>query len=259
MTRVLAAVDASAASGPVLYEAQLLADLFEAEPEAVYVGGQGRSASRIAAHVGMPIRVLHGDPETAILREAAADDVVLSVMGARRLLGTTYPIGHLTQGLIQRLPKLAVVVPPDYTPTKVGHVLVPLDGTRATGRAVADLVDRFAQRGTELVVLHTLTPDTMPTMLDHNGALQLWEEEFLRRACPELLDFPMYLCVGPPGAKVTEVARSEPTDLVVLAWRRNLSGHHGQVVLDTLAHAGVPVLLAPIISKASGSGVSLRG
>ena len=84
---------------------------------------------------------------------------------------------------------------------------------------MAGVVDLFTRHGAELVALHAFTLDTMPFMLDHAGALQFWEEE---------------------------AARSEPTDLIVLAWRRKLAGGHGQVVVDALVHAGVPVLLVPM-------------
>ena len=72
MTRVLAAVDASAATCPVLQEAQLFGDLIGATSKAIYVGRRGKHASRLAEHVGVPIRVLHGSPAAVILHEAAA-------------------------------------------------------------------------------------------------------------------------------------------------------------------------------------------
>jgi nucleotide-binding universal stress UspA family protein len=236
----------------VLREAQLLADAFDADSDAVYVGRRGLGAGQLAARAGVPIRVLHGDAGSAVLREVAAEDVVLFVVGAHRLVGGGYPIGHVTRRMIQRTDKLVVVVPPEFHPTKLAHVLVPLDGTHETGCAVAGVVDVFASHGAELVVLHAFTLDTIPSMLDHAGALEFWEDEFLRRVCPELLDARVQVCVGAPGAKIVDAARVEPTDLIVLAWRRKLTGAHGRVVADALAHAGVPVLLVPMGVEHSG-------
>ncbi len=245
MMRVLAAVDASAATCPVLQEAQLFGDLVAASPEAIYVGRLGEHASRLAEHVGVPIRALHGSPSAVILHEAAADDVVLVIVGSRGLPSGRYPIGHVTRRVIQQLSKAAVVVPPDFVPTKFGHILVPLDGTEETAVAVATAVDLFARGGSEIVVTHSLTPETMPAMLDHAGALEMWAEQFLRRSGPEFADARIEVRVGAPGANASEFTRVEPIDLIVLAWRRKFAGQHGQVVMDILAHAGVPVLLLP--------------
>ena len=46
--------------------------------------------------------------------------------------------------------------------------------------------------------------------------------------------------------KVLEVARDEQVDLIVLAWSRDLSGGHAQVVLDSLTRATVPTLLVAV-------------
>jgi nucleotide-binding universal stress UspA family protein len=246
MTRVLAAVDGSLATVPVLRETQLMAELYEAVPDAISVGRCGEDAAPFGAYAGTPIRLLPGDPEAQILREAAADDVALSVLGARRLPGRGYPIGHLTRRLIQRVQKVAIVVPAQYAPEKLGHVLVPLDESPATGRAVGRVVGVLSQRGADLVLMHAVTPNTAPSMVDHTGGLELWEDEFVRRACPELLDARVVLCMAPPAVKVAEMTQSEPIDLVVLAWRGKLDGDHGQVVLDVLTQVGVPVLLVRV-------------
>jgi len=246
MTRVLAAVDASAATCPVLQEAQLFGDLIGATSKAIYVGRRGKHASRLAEHVGVPIRVLHGSPAAVILHEAAADDVALAVVGARGLPSGRSPFGHVTRRVLQQLPKGVVVVPPDFAPIKLAHILVPLDGTYETGLAIARATGLFARGGSDFVVMHTLTPDTMPTMLDHAGALDIWAQHFLRRLGPELADARVEVRVGAPGANASEFTRVEPIDLIVLVWRRTFAGQHGQVVKDVLAHSGVPVLLLPM-------------
>jgi len=245
VARVLAAIDASAVAGPVLDETQLLADALGATPDAIHVG-RGDPAECIGARAGVPVRTLHGDVVSTIVREASADDVEAVVVGARGLPGARHSVGHVTGRLLRRLPKLVAVVPPDHRPAKLQHVLVPLDGSIATGSAVTGLVDTFTRHGAELVVVHVFTPETIPSTLDHTGALELWEEEFVRRTCPRLADARVAVCIGPPGTKIAEAARAEATDLVVLAWRRRFTGRHGQVVLDALAHAGAPVLLVPI-------------
>ena len=212
MTRVLAAVDASAATSPVLQEAELFGDLIMATPEAIYVGRRGEHARRIAEHVGVPIRVLHGIPAAVILREAVADDVALAVIGARGLQSGPFPVGRVTRRVIQQLPKATVVVPPHYVPTKLAHVLVPLDGTRENGAAVAALVDPLRRFGAELVILHVLTPDTTPTMLDHTGALEMWARTSSGASAPSWRT-PRWSCTSARPVRVCRSSRgpSRPT------------------------------------------------
>jgi nucleotide-binding universal stress UspA family protein len=247
MTRILAAIDASPAAGPVLQVARLFGDLLAASPEAIEVESRASvSVREIAEYAGVPLRVLPGVAEQVILREAAADDVALTVIGARGLPSGRHPAGHVALHVIQKSKKPVVVVPPSVCAPKLDRVLIPLDGSHATGLAVAAVAGHLARAGAELVVVHTFTPETTPTMLNHGGALDVWGAEFLMRSCPELADARLELRVGAPGTNVIELARDEQADLVVLAWSRDLSAGHGQIVLEAVAQTTVPTLLLPL-------------
>jgi len=243
MTRVLAAVDESPAARPVLEVARLFGDLLGATPEAIHVGLETGAVREVAERVGVPLRVLQGDPEQVLVREAAADDVALMIIGARGLPIGRDGAGHVALDLIQQSPTAVVVVPPSTSAPKLDRVLVPLDGKRRTGIAVAAVAGVLARAGAEFVVVHTFTTETMPRMLNHGGALEMWGAEFLKRSCPELAHARLELRLGTPATNVIELARDEHADLIVLAWSRDLSGGHGQVVLDAVAHATMPTLL----------------
>ena len=254
MTRVLAAVDASPVTRQVLETAVVFGNLLDASPDAVYVEDDGGAMGEMAERVKVPLRVLHGVPEQVIVREAAADDVVLTVIGARGLAGGRQPAGHVTLHVMQRSSKPVVVVPPDCGPPKLGRVLVPLDGSRDTGLAVADIACQLDRAGATLVLVHTITPETTPAMLNHGSALELWGREFVLRACPELADSKLELRVGVPATCVMELARDEQVDLIVLGWSRELSGGHGQVVLDSVTRAAVPTLLLAVDGRPEATG-----
>jgi nucleotide-binding universal stress UspA family protein len=249
--RVLAAVDGSLVTGPVLEEARLLAHRVGARAEALCVGPCPTEARANAERLRMTMMTVDGDPGRRIVEAANAPDVVLVVIGARRSPTEQGAMGHVARHLVRRLPVAVVVVPPDFQPRSLRHVLVPLDGQRATGRAVAWVVELIAP-SSRVAVFHTFTPETMPTMLDHSEDVELWQEEFVERCCPELTRFAARgarFAAGDPAAKVSQALHTEPVELVVMAWRQRLKRGHGRVVLDALKHSTVPVLLLPMTPK----------
>jgi nucleotide-binding universal stress UspA family protein len=254
-TRVLAAVDGSLVTGPVLEEARLLAHMTGAHAEALCVGPSPAEARANAERLQVTMKTVDGDPGRRILEAASARDVVLVVIGSRRSPAEQGVMGHVARHLVRRLPGAVVVVPPDFQPRSLRHVLVPLDGQRATGRAVAPAVELIAP-SSRVAVFHTFTRETMPTMLDHCEDVELWQEEFVERCCPELTRFVvdrMRFAAGDPAVKVSQSLHTEPVELVVMAWRQCLTRGHGRVVLDVLTRSTVPVLLLPIAAKQRNS------
>ena len=134
MTKVIAAVDNTAAAGTVLATGAGVARLFGAAVEALHVGENGDRVARAeAAAVGLPLQRVTGPTVPALADAAAADDVVALVVGTRRLPLGNRPIGTTAFEVITSLLKPVVVVPPDAVPPQRLHrVLVPLEGATST-------------------------------------------------------------------------------------------------------------------------------
>lgn len=58
------------------------------------------SAPMLAEAAGRPLRILIGDPATAILEAIDEDDVLLVVIGSGRIRTGAHPLGHVTRAVI---------------------------------------------------------------------------------------------------------------------------------------------------------------
>ena len=118
---------------------------------------------------------------------------------------------------------------------------------------VVDLIEPSSR----VAVFHTFTRETMPTMFDRCQDVELWQEEFVERCCPELTRVAvdrMRFAAGDPAVKVSQALQTEAVELVVLAWHQRLNRGRGRVVLDALTHSRVPVLLLPTTAKSRSAG-----
>ena len=249
MRTVVAALDASPAARPVLETAIGLAQLTGAVVEAVHVpGGPAKTPELLASRSGVPLRLLDGPVEAALLEAMAAPDVIAAVLGARSTRGGRRPIGHVALRVLKAASKPVVVVPPEavtVSPRPLRRILVPLEGTEATSRSVVERLCPLIVDDVELLVLHVFTPATMPRVLDHPGRdLQLLGDEFLAHHCPDATT--IELRTGQVGNQVEAASADAHADLIVLSWSQDSSPGHAGVILDVLAHADVPVLLLPV-------------
>jgi nucleotide-binding universal stress UspA family protein len=248
MTKVLAAIDNSAAAKPVLATAAQIAGLYEADVEAVHVRQNGDRTVRAAADAaGLSLRTLTHSVVGALARAGRDEEVEAMVVGARGTHAGRRPAGHVALRLIVSLDKPVIVVPPEGRPaTDLRRVLVPLDGTRETAAAL-DRVVRLARRhDLEVVVLHVRGDDSLPRFDDQpQHEADAWSEEFLARYCPDC-DVRFEQRVGIPGEHVLGVAEETDADLIALGWSRNLSPGRAQVVREALDRSRVPVLLVGI-------------
>jgi len=107
-------------------------------------------------------------------------------------------------------------------PRRIRRVLLPLDGTARSAAAVAEVAERFAHGGAELVVLHVFDAQTVPKFWDqHAHASQAWEQEFLARYCA-LPGARLALRSGAAAEHVAKVAGAEHADMIALAWSQRL-------------------------------------
>ncbi|MDX2342519.1 MAG: universal stress protein [Acidimicrobiia bacterium] len=250
MTTVLAAIDNSAASKPVLETAAVLAECIDAAIEALHITeGAHDTASAAAQAAHVPLTIDSGDPAAIILERLRQEGIALAVLGLRGEPGGRRPAGSTAIAVAEGAHKPVVVVPPDYTPgpgASLRRVLIPLDGTEASARSSRQVAGMLAGSGVEVIVLHVFDKDTVPAFWDSSrDDFDEWSHEFLARFAEEY-DAELDLRTGALGENVLSVGRSHEVDLIVLEWAQRLTPGHAEVIREVLARTDVPVLLLPV-------------
>jgi nucleotide-binding universal stress UspA family protein len=249
MTKILAAIDNSAAARPVLAMAVALAELLAVDVEALHIREDGDRNARAAARAaGVPLRSATKPVIRALVEAGRSAQVVGVVLGARGVETGRRPAGHVALELAVSLSKPLVVVPPSApVPIELHRILVPLNGRRTTSVALAETLMLAARQELELVVLHVHDQTSIPFFSDQpHHEVESWAQEFLRRHClyPERVQ--LEVRIGIPGENVLKVAAETSADLIALGWSQDLSPGHAAVVREVLERSGIPVLLVPI-------------
>jgi nucleotide-binding universal stress UspA family protein len=250
MTKVIAAIDNSAAASPVLAAGRAVADLFGAELEAIHVRERAfATASAAARAAGMPLHVRRG-PTADVLRAAMLPaDVEALVIGARSTPAGRRPVGSTALELITSTPKPVVVVPPDLRlPATIDSILVPLDGSPATAAALADTIELARGSDVAVIVLHVREEAALHPFSDQpQHEVRAWAEEFVARYCRcPLEEVDLHLRVGVPREEVARVIDETGADLIVLGWSQTVAPGRAAVVRETLTRSPVPVMLVPV-------------
>lgn len=255
MTRVLAAIDNSAAAKPVLETAKAIEPLYGSPALAVHVREGSASIAEAAARAaGIPLRIESGSPLEILQGLLQVPEIGALVIGARGTPAGRRPIGDTAQALITSVAKPLVVVPPDVRePERIGRILVPLDGSPESAAAVSRTIERARAAGIEVIVLHVRGEAALHAFSDqlhHEGPA--WVEEFLARFCPvPAQEVEVELRVGVPEEEVGSVARETGADLIALGWSQELSAGRAGVVRAMLSGSAVPVLLIALESTDS--------
>lgn len=249
MRTVLAALDTSAAARPVLETALGLAELTGATVAAVHVhDGPEETPALLTAHDAVPLQVVHGPVQTALLEALADPAAILAVFGARATPGGRRPVGRTALRILEQTSKPVVVVPPEavgVSPRPFRRLLLPLEGSEQSARPVAESLYPLIVADVEVIVLHVFTAATAPSALDRPARdLTLWGDEFLARFCPRAAR--IELRAGAIGEQVADLCREEDIDLVVLSWSQDISVGHAAVIRDVLTRSHIPVLLIPV-------------
>jgi len=255
MTNVLATVNSDACAQPVLDTPAVLAHLLDATVVALHVREHGVSApARVANAAGVELREASGSPIKEIVAATKAPDIAALVLGTRGAHRGSQPAGHTALAVITQTAKPVVVVPPDaHPPKRLGRILVPLEGTAESSRALDGTIALAHRHRLDVLVLHVHSPSTVPAFSDHEPhATQTWDTEFLNRhvAVPHTR-VRLLRRLGVPADDVVAVAHETTADLIVLAWSQDLSEGRARVVSETLAHSRVPVLLLPVSPRRS--------
>jgi nucleotide-binding universal stress UspA family protein len=254
MSTVVAAIDGGLATRPVLACARTMGRALHADVLAVHVRTDGVLTQRtFAARAGLPLRVLPGPVAERLVETGTAPDVAALVIGARGLAFDPRALGRTATAVATRVSRPVVVVPPHADPpTEFKRVLVPLDGTAASSAAIRSLIELTPGRDLDLVVLHVVGPDSVPSFVDqpqHWPAA--WAREFAARHCPFGVDgVDLLMRVGRPERLVADAAREFGCDLIALGWSQDLAEGHAEVVRETLRRSPLPVVLMPARSEA---------
>jgi Universal stress protein family. len=251
MPHLLAAIDDSAATGPVVALAKWFAALLDVEVVALHVSedGDGLTAQATADAAGVKFELRDGDPVPTI-RDAAADSEVRAIaIGARGVSAYKMPAGHVALDLIRSVAKPVIVVPPDVRiPSDARlRVLAPVDEDPGSAAALRRLLEEIHPPDLELVLLRVFDAKHMPAFANHGVYdADSFVEEFVRRTVPsESARTRVEMRVGHPAHTILAVERELASDVVVLSWGHDLTGERASVVKRLLAHSRTPLILLP--------------
>jgi nucleotide-binding universal stress UspA family protein len=248
MSRVIAALDNSAAARPVLVTACALAPVLGAAVEAVHVSnGPGHTARSSADSLRIPFRLIPGDALETLTQLAGESDVVAIVAGVRsRLIGRG--AGHLAIALANTMTKPVVVVPPDcLPPDRLTRVLVAMEGKTGKERSLKRGVEIVAAAGLELVVVHVDDEKSIPSFSDHIAhEAEDYAREFLTRHCPGAPKATLELRLGVPADEILAAADKVSAQLLAIGWPQTSDPERGFVARELLARSPIPVLLVAV-------------
>ncbi len=250
MRKIIAALDNSLAARAVLATAGNLAQLFDAEVEALHVGEDGDKVARgAAAAAGLQLQRVAGPTVPALVDAAAADDVAALVVGTRRLPVGGRPVGTTALDVITSLLKPVAVVPPDAVRrSALQRVLVPLEGTTVTSLAPKGIIELARDADLGVVVLHVHDAATLPAFTDQpQHQARAWADEFMARYCPwGIGNVRVELRVGRPAKEILAAAEETDAHLIVLGWSQEIDWGRAPVVRELLERGRIPVLLVPV-------------
>jgi nucleotide-binding universal stress UspA family protein len=249
MNRVLAMVDQSPLAPRVLTTAAALARLLHGEVDAVTAvsdeGERRGEPETITDRLGETTRVVHGDPQAALMSELAQPDVLVGVLGTRTLRAHPHLLGHVAHALVTRTSTPLVLVPPDSRPLTAEHpvFLVPLDGTQRTSDSVNPIAAMLTAEAGETITLHVFDSTTVPMFAPSRHGSQLLAEEFMAQHASGTAQR-AEARIGAPAQHILEVARQHHVDAIVLAWSQSLEAGRAEVIRRVISEADVPVVLA---------------
>jgi nucleotide-binding universal stress UspA family protein len=255
--KVLAALDQTAAAGPVLAAGHEIARMFRADVAAVHVLQDGADQVReLAAHHGVPVSELEGAPGRRLAQALEEDnEAVALVVGTRCLPQGAREIGSTALEVVTTARKPVFAIPPELPAGfTIRRVLVPLEGSLPTSYAPYAALDVRGAEQVEVVILHVLEEQELPAFSDQpQHEWEAYGREFLARY--SLWPFEhvrLETRVGRADQHVLPVAQELGCDLIALAWTQELAPGRARIVRETLRHGSIPILLVPVTTAVAG-------
>lgn len=221
-------------------------------PEILVVPGD-ESRTELERVVGEVTRVFGGSAawledvqgrDGPAVAQVSAEDV-LRRAGEPHVTAVVLPVGSSPSSrfweVAHRVSAPVVAVPPGARCLPWRRVLLPLDGTTDSSRAVARIVPDLGAAGALLAAVHVVAPGGYPEFCDqvaHHATA--WDDEFLRRHLPS--GAALEIRRGVPADQVFAELESSSADLVVLGWSQSPEPWRASVV-RSVVNGPVPVLL----------------
>jgi nucleotide-binding universal stress UspA family protein len=145
--------------------------------------------------------------------------------------------------IIRRSRKPVVALPSgvEVGERPITRVLLPLDGTVVSARAVNRAVQQLLDAGTEVVATHVFDSSTVPAFWDQAAhGRPAFSDEFVRRHLPAGVR--LALRRGSPAEEVLAESELTDADLLLLGWAQLLTPGRAALVRRALA-GRVPVML----------------
>jgi nucleotide-binding universal stress UspA family protein len=215
--------------------------------------------SRSARGTGIDVRseVFEGDPREVLLEVTAGEAVDLLVVGRSREGGESpgfLHLGSVTEYLAHATTVPLAVVPPGVLTRPPERMMVGVDGSAASGRAVTWCAEAGAASGSEIVAVNVQPPgrersrEGSPDDWLHFVAEQevaVWAEPLEQRNLPIT---PLAVRSSRPADGLLAAARDHDVDLLVVG-TRGLGGFSGLrlggTAVRALHRAELPLVLVP--------------
>jgi nucleotide-binding universal stress UspA family protein len=238
MAMVLAALDNSLATNPVLVAARALARVLGVRVEAIHVLGDSQAPENDAQAAGVPLHLTSGSVVERLVEACGDDEVAAMVIGARGRIESSRTFGSTALAVVTSLSKPVVVVPPgaEVAP-RLRSALVPLEETTSPLLTPRSTIELAPGDHVDVTVLY----------VGGGHYDEEWTREVLARYIPwGIREVRVERRAGGREQIVPVVAEELGPDLVVLGWAQQLSDDRGPVVRAVLERSKLPVMLIPV-------------
>ncbi len=242
MTRVLALLDGSPSSPAVHRTAKSLAEALGVELDPVHAR---RPDDPPHEHPPNHARTVIGEPEVVLLEELGAPDVAAGVLGTRATHAKA--VGHVALDIIAASPVPLILLPPGNSGLEAtkARLLVPLDDSLSTSRALRPVIDALIAAGAEIRIVHFFDSDSLPPFVATGEDIRVLAEEFRRSHLP-VDTVACDLRLGNPAQHMIDVATERPTDALVIAWGQDLGPGRAAIIRRLLSESPIPLIVVPV-------------
>lgn len=273
---VLVALDGSPAAAAALPVARTLAAQLGAELAVLHVidRDSAETEAEVRRRLGLDrepapqprLFLRRGDPAQEILRAAAEPGVAMVVMATHgRVIEAGRGLGHTAEAVVAGTDRPVLLVRPEAVEAApevapFTRLLVPLDGTPGTARAlqpVFELADRLAAAIDLLFVVDPNQPPPeepgsmrAPQYLDQpQHEWPQWAEEFISRlactcgGCQPSAPLTVSITYGDVGQEVARVAVERRASAIVLVRRSRLQAGRAPRLRAILVNAPCPLIV----------------
>ena len=277
---VLVALDGSPAAATAVPLARIVASQLSAGIEALHIVTPDMERAwqdELENTVDLRVRRRTGDAVAELLRAAndVATELLLLTTHGREVTAHSR-LGSVAEAVIAHsIAPILLVRPAAATPAAtrpLRHVLLPLDGTPTTARALHDVATLIARLGASVDVLLVAAPHAhalergsimAPRYVDQaQHEWPQWTGEMYERLCVHCAGLgaatpaDMFMAHGATGEAIIDFAVTHRHDAIGLVRRSKLEPGRADVLRAVLLHTSCPVLL---VGARSGSGDHAAG